>query len=86
MKDPKEKADFLVAQFCKHSRADDTISPKESAKKCALINVDQTIEALDVFNYTGTWYDDYYTGQMILTEDKDPSEYWKEVRKHIEKL
>jgi hypothetical protein len=40
---PEEKADFLISRFCKHSRADETTSPKESAKMCALITVDEIL-------------------------------------------
>jgi hypothetical protein len=89
MKAPKEFAEEIFEKYM--SEINEFVGGQEMhthsvAKQCALIAVDQIIEALDVFNYTNTWYDDYYTGKMILTEDKDPSDYWKEVRKHIETL
>ena len=40
---PKEKANLLVTNFIKHSRAEKDIKPIQSAKQCALIAVDELI-------------------------------------------
>ena len=67
---PKEKASRLVANFIKHSRAEKDIKPIQSAKKCALIAVDEIIKN-DKENYG-------INGFVF--------EYWQEVKQEIEKL
>jgi len=41
---PKEKANLLVTNFIKHSRAEKDIKPIQSAKQCALIAVDEILD------------------------------------------
>ncbi len=50
---PKEKANRLVADFIKHSRAEKDIEPIQSAKQCALIAVD---EILEICRLERDWY------------------------------
>lgn len=90
---PKEEAKELFDKFkvielspkediCKtFKNLDDT-----TAKKCALMCVDKIIESLEIFGYTGTFYDHRETGKMILTEDISPEKYWNDVKQEIEKL
>ena len=80
---PKEKAEELVDKFYPMftNSVRDTL-----AKQCALIAVDEMLSALDSFGYTGCMYDDFETGRILYTDDKDPSEYWQEVKQEIEKL
>lgn len=70
---PKEKAEILVAKFIKHSRAEKEIKPIQSAKKCALIAVDEIISANPHSNPLNT---DVYSTM----------DYWQEVKQEIEKL
>ena len=66
---PKEKAEELVYKFI-----DTRISWKQS-KLCALIAVDEIIEALPCREeYGGEW-------KLI-----DNTEYWQEVKQELEKL
>jgi hypothetical protein len=53
MQTPKEKANRLVADFIKHSRAEKDIKPIQSAKQCALIAVD---EILEICRLERDWY------------------------------
>lgn len=89
MKDPKDKADFLVAQFCKHSRADDTTSPKESAKQCALIAVNEIIIQLHCLRkpeYTIFVRSRKAPAGYEETNGYDEIDYWREVENHIKTL
>jgi hypothetical protein len=66
---PKEKAKYLIYKF------DDTMefsTPQRFAKLCALIAVDEILDAID-------W--DYYEGSQ-QTEHM----YWKKVKQEIELL
>jgi hypothetical protein len=69
---PSEKADFLVSQFCKYSMADGITTPKQSAKECAMIAVNEVIKWLP------TPHDAMVTGHTEL--------YWLKVKSEIEKL
>lgn len=50
----------------------------------APIVIDEIIEVLDAFGYTNTMYDDFETGRMYTTEEKDPTEYYKKVKKFLQ--
>jgi len=63
---PKEKAIELVTKYYGHFTAHMSI-----AKKCALIAVDEIIEAAE-------WYESDYHYKKV--------EYWREVKQEIEKL
>ena len=52
---PKEKAEQLVVKFLKHSRAEKDITPIQSAKQCALIAVDEIIEAVGNNSESHIW-------------------------------
>lgn len=88
MMPPKEKAIELVMSFMKIKDTNDmgwAGMNNHMAKQCALIAVDEILSALDSFGYTGCMYDDFETGHVLYTDDKDPSEYWQEVKQEIEK-
>ena len=64
---PKEKAEELV------NKCDETLefsTPQRFARKCALIAVDEIIDALD--------FNQWQNAKQI--------DYWKEVKQEIEKL
>ena len=52
---PKLKAEQLVVKFLKHSRAEKDITPIQSAKQCALIAVDEIINAIRPFGNREWW-------------------------------
>jgi hypothetical protein len=66
---PKEKAKELVLKFEEYS---DSADERGFAVKCALIAVDEILDAID-------W--DYYEGSAQTEHN-----YWKEVKQEIEKL
>lgn len=68
MKSPKEKAKQLLDRFY----FDTTLNELEEAKDCAIIAVDEILNAID-------W--DYYEGSSGTEYN-----YYKEVKKEIEKL
>ncbi len=70
---PQEKANRLVADFIKHSRAEKDIKPIQSAKQCALIAVDYIITSNP---YSNPFNTDVYSTMS----------YWQEVKTEIEKL
>ena len=87
---PKEKAEELVGKnyemFINDEDEHYTKTAWRLSKQCALIAVDEMLNALDSFGYTGCMYDDFETGHILYTDDKDPSDYWQEVKQEIEKL
>jgi hypothetical protein len=54
---PKDKAEILVAKFIKHSRAEKDIKPIQSAKQCALIAVDEILNAIGFSVMDEYWSD-----------------------------
>lgn len=60
--------------------------PFDKAKQIAVFHVDGIIEAVEAFGYSGSIFDDYETGNITTTDEKDPSVYWREVKMEIEKL
>lgn len=60
--------------------------PFETAKQCALIAVEEIIKGIEVFGYSGTFYDDPETGEMVCNDEKSPVNYWNQVKTEIEKL
>lgn len=59
----------------------------ESVQKINANNhVDSIINALEAFGYDGSMYDDYETGGITTTNEKDPCAYWRDVKKELEKL
>ena len=85
---PKEKAEELFGKYATYvvMWAGDVNTTHQNCKQCALIAVDEMLNALDSFGYTGCMYDDFETGHILYTDDKDPSDYWQEVKQEIEKL
>jgi hypothetical protein len=74
---PKEKANLLVTNFIKHSRAEKDIKPIQSAKQCALIAVDEILKANPIIPLQF----------MLESESLDAAnEYWQEVKQEIIKL
>jgi predicted SnoaL-like aldol condensation-catalyzing enzyme len=71
MNNPKDKAGDLIVKFIKHSRAEKDIKPIDSAKQCALILVDETIQH-NCFVSTGIKQSIY--------------DYWQEVKTEINNL
>jgi len=72
---PKEKAIELVDMFMEHTVEWDNVKEiafdsEYHAKKCALISVDEVIEALHEHHW----------------QNRNVTEYWKEVKQEIEKL
>ncbi len=71
---PKEKAKELFDKYCWAIRIDETDSGYFSnvlyAKECALIAVDEIFEALDEHHW----------------QNKNVTEYYREVKQEIEKL
>jgi len=66
---PKEKANELFKEFM-HYVDDSYNEPKDMAISCALIAVDEVIEAL---------HEHHWQNRLII-------DYWKEVKQEIEKL
>jgi hypothetical protein len=71
----KEKAEELVDQFMEHTVEWDNVTEyafdsEYHAKQCALIAVDEIIEALD---------EHHWQNRLII-------DYWNEVKQEIEKL
>jgi hypothetical protein len=71
---PKEKAEELVDKFMDYSEhrfnINNDLSPVYTAKQCALISVDEVIEAL---------HEHHWQNRLIIN-------YWEEVKHEIEKL
>jgi hypothetical protein len=71
---PKEKAEELVDKFMDYSESrfnvNNDLSPVYTAKQCALIAVDEIFEALDEHHW----------------ENRNVTEYYREVKQEIEKL
>jgi len=87
---PQEKAKELVEQFRPHTRLftedEGWFDHPNSAKKCALICVEEIITAVNAFGYSPTIYDDYETGGIANAEVKLPCEYWQQVINELEKM
>ena len=77
---PKDKAEELINKFVEHTKVYHEVLGWEdyidSAKKCALIAVDEILNS-------NPSYDDYGGNGWIII---DNSEYWKEVKNEIENL
>ncbi len=71
---PKEKAKELVDKFIEPTmefdELDGYVEDKDNAKQCALIAVDEVIEAL---------HEHHWQNRLIIN-------YWEEVKHEIEKL
>jgi hypothetical protein len=74
---PKEKAEELIDKFENYSfmDIDKRISSFNSAKRCALIAVDEICEILEDNGFT-----------FIEYHDRTTIEYWLQVKQEIEKL
>ena len=71
---PKEKAKELIDKFI-HSESQDgynDVRDIHAAIRCALIAVDEILDAID-------W--DYYEGRMEIEQN-----YWEQVKQELEKL
>ena len=68
---PKEKANRLVSDFIKHSRSEKDIKPIQSAKKCALIAVNEILEAFNPLEYYPEDLRNYWTDVIIEIENYD---------------
>lgn len=64
---PEQKAKRLIYAF---------------GKETAVIVVAEILEALEVYSYTNTMYDDPETGK-IRTDDNGVDDYWREVKRII---
>jgi len=53
------------------------------AKACAAMCVKEIIEAVEAFGYCHAMYDDYETGQITTTDEKNPTDHWNKVLEHI---
>ena len=71
---PKEKAKELVDKFIEPTmefdELDGYVEDKDNAKQCALIAVDEVIEAL---------HEHHWQNRLLI-------DYWQEVKKELEKL
>ena len=93
---PREKAKDLIAKMQSFELTifDNEPNPNVivnkmimvDAAQCALITVKIIIESLQVFGYSGTFYDCYYNNKMYTTEEKPPENYWQQVIIEIKKL
>lgn len=82
---PKEKAERLVSDYCKISRADNTHSPKYYAKECALRCVNEILKLIDeVAGISNNYFRGTETNSYVDAEMEE--EYWKKVKTEIEKL
>lgn len=72
---PKTKCDFLIGKFIQHSRAEKNISPLQSAKKCALICVDEILNTLGSDRII-------YGSEYRYQEDN----FWNDVKTEINNL
>lgn len=74
---PKEKAEELVGKFIPHTRVFHEVlgweNYEDSAKQCAVIAVDEIIEALD------------FDWMEVQNLDREYA-YWNKVKQEIEKL
>ena len=89
---PKEKAEELVEKFKSitvkyvlngEANGGDVF---DEAKECAIIAVDEIIEALDSFGYSGCMYDRFEDGKITTTDVENPTDYFNKVKEHINKL
>lgn len=85
---PKEKALELCKSFHNAPANDELIDGInwQMARECALIAVKEIIDAMEVYGYSGTFYDDQETGEMVCNDKKSPVNYWNQVKTEIEKL
>jgi hypothetical protein len=71
---PKEKAEELVDKFIEFTKEwdelDGYVENKFNAEKCALIAIDEVIEAL---------HEHHWQNRLIIN-------YWEEIKREIEKL
>jgi len=80
---PKEKAEQLVVEFYRNIPNDEIGEDKESAKKCALIAVDEIIKS----NPTYPWAKDVGAKAQGLYENVIfPTNYWRDVKSEILQL
>lgn len=86
---PKEKADEIFKKYyddvdvCEKHWDERPSLCEHHAKQCAIICVEQIIDSLEAFAYTGTFYDHFETGKMVTTEQASPTEYYRSVLEHI---
>lgn len=82
---PQEKAQELVGKYIPHTRVFHEVLGWEdyldSAKQCALIAVDEILEATK-----HEYQIQYESGEWSREIGYKYSEYWKQVRNEIEKL
>jgi hypothetical protein len=71
---PKEKAKELIYKFIQSESQDgyNDVRDIHAAIRCALIAVDEILDAID-------W--DYYEGRMEIEQN-----YWEQVKQELEKL
>jgi hypothetical protein len=59
----------------------------EYAIQCAIIAVDEILEVVSAFAYSGTTFDDFETGKMSFWSDgNSPELYWLQVREELTTL
>jgi hypothetical protein len=86
---PKEKANLLVTNFIKHSRAEKDIKPIQSAKQCALIAVDEILNNVyrTPFRFTSVSADELYRIEQEFKHILNMNIlFLNSVKKEIEKL
>ena len=82
---PKQRADNMYNKMSDALLEHDVWHSSVILKAC-LVSVNQIIEAIECFGYAGCMFDDFETGRIVTTNDKDPSKYWQEVKTELEKL
>lgn len=82
---PKEKANELIEIYSEYQIGESGLS-HHCVVKIALSCVDQIIDALEAFSYSGAMYDDFETRKIAHTDEKCPADYWRKVRKELEAL
>ena len=81
-----EKAKELYSKYKDEMIEADSYFVESGAKACALMAVDEIIKALESFGYVGAMFDDFKTAQITNTSETNPTDYWHEVKKELEKL
>lgn len=90
----KEKAEELITKmqivhivkFSKEGKGIPVSMYPDQVIQCAVIAVEEIIEALYSFCYSGAMYDCFYTGRIETTEGKLPTNFWYEVLTELKEM
>lgn len=85
---PKDKAEELMTTYryiLSYPGAPLGENKDEAAQRCALAALEEIINAIDSFGYSGTFYDHEETRKMTLNDKESPNKYWEEVKQELSK-